>query len=242
MRQIRAVGYATAIKYATNTIVSMMVGYDWLTGMRAAESAAPDCVALGIGGSWQLSKKYSLGLAGALEVAIGLETGNAALYGAGAATTGGSGWGPYFGFSWNTPTSYSYKGLFRSMTLTLGRLPQRIRDFVRGKVQEFLPRLHSAFATRNGPIGNMAREISPRFAGKLSGAIARMSSVVLDANYSITLWGGFGISAETFSDAFGFSINLEQSGGSIVGSVLGSWSVSTGRYWQFLPRGEDVLY
>jgi len=124
MRGIRTLGFAKVMQYATNVLVGGVVAYDWYQGIRAG--ATVDAFSVGFGGTWRIPR-IPFGVAGALELAIGRNTQNMALFGAfGATTNNNISRGGYVGLAFGTPSSEHYRGVSRAVTLSFGLLPSNI--------------------------------------------------------------------------------------------------------------------
>jgi len=227
MRGIRTLGFAKVMQYATNVLVGGVVAYDWYQGIQAGEQV--DAFSVGFGGTWRIPR-IPFGVAGALELAIGRNTQNMALFGAfGATTNNNISRGGYVGLAFGTPTSAEYRGTSRAVTLSFGLLPSKIRNTIEDKLQTFLPKLHQAFMRRSGDLGNLANSIDPQIVAKTSNAITSCLSSTFGKDASITLWGGGGT-------AFGFTINPNIP--LISGGTSNMVSATMARYLKIAPSTE----
>ncbi len=229
IRTIRTAGLVKTLQWATNIIVGGVVAFDWYQGIQAG--ATLDAFTIGIGGSWRIPR-LPVGVAGALDVVIGRHTHNWVVYGAGGGTTNNSiSYAGYVGLAFNTPSSRRYRGIGRSVTFSVSLLPERIRKFIRDKIQESLPKLLAAFMARRGELGDLARSIDPQIVAKTSQVITSALSRVFGDDSSITLWGG-GFTA------FGLTFNP----GIVSGGTSAMVSSSVMYYQQLLPWGTDIRF
>jgi len=227
---IRTVGLVGTIRHASNAIVGGMVGWDIYQGLKNGDAtldAGTVGVAISLG-----NEKSPIGGAVNPEIAIGAGSKhNFGFYiGGGVTTNNALSFAGYVGVAFNTPTCGSYKGLTRSVTLSLNLLPSRWRSLIKEKVEDFLPRLHEAFMARKGDIGQVARNLNPEIVAKASGVLTKGLSKGMSGS-SVTFWGGQG------NNAFGITF----SPGLVSGGRSRNISVSYQYYWLLWP-GKGVSF
>jgi len=225
LRGIRTIGYVKAIQWATNAIISGLVGFDIIQGLK--DGAMLNAGTIGIGGTLGHIKS-PFGIAGNAEIVIGKDTGNFAIFVGGGLTTNNNTWSAsgYVGLAFNTSSSNDYKGWCRSVNLSLGLIPSKARAYLEDQIQTFLPRLHQAFMQRSGDIGAVANSIDPQIITKASNTLTKALSETFGSKSSVTLWGGNG-------KAFGVTF----APGFASGGQSKMMSTSMQHYWKLLPSG-----
>ena len=236
LQTIRTAGAVTTIRWGTNAVVAALVGLDIIQGLQGGATLSAGTI--GVGATHHLGRRSPFGVAANLEAVIGKNhPHNYGIYLGGGLTTNNNTWSVagYVGLVFNAANSGAYKGLCKSVTLSFGLLPSKARNYIREKIQTFLPKLHRAFTQRSGAIGAVTSSIDPQIITKASNVLTRALSALsspFSSESSITLWSG------GWSEEGGRTFGFTYSPGLLSGGHSKMMSTSFQYYLKLHPWGE----